>query len=141
MYNCIKAERISKMHKILIYILSFLLIILFPGTAHPQGGKRTINVGYFEGGAYFLHKAIMGELREYLDNLSGEQYEIVFDPFGYKSAEWNRNICRAMAGDLVRKKNLDIIIAAGPWVVEDLIGAGFDKPIVAIHQPYPELSG
>jgi outer membrane protein TolC/ABC-type uncharacterized transport system substrate-binding protein len=141
MSDDVKIKKVIIMNKYWIHILSILFIVLITGTACPQGTKKTINVGYFEGGAYFLHKAIMGELREYLDKLSGEEFEIAFDPFGYKSAEWNRNICRAMAGDLVRKKNLDIIIAAGPWVVEDLIEAGFDKPIIAIHQSYPELSG
>jgi len=46
-----------------------------------------------------------------------------------------------MAGDLARMKNLDMIIAVGPWVIEDLLEAGYDKPIVGLYQPEPELTG
>ena len=39
-----------------------------------------------------------------------------------------------MARDLARAKNVDMVLAVGPWVVEDLIAAGFDKPIIALNQ-------
>lgn len=129
------------MSRFLRYIIPLLFLMVVYHTAYGQGTKKTITVGYFEAGDYFLHKVIMGELRKHLEKLSNDDYEIVFDPYAYKTAEWNRDICRAMAGDLARKKNLDMIIAAGPWVIKDLIEAGYKKPIIGLLQPYPELTG
>ena len=132
------------MNKIIGYIMFALALLAMVQSADSQSSKRTINIGYFEAGDYLLHKAIMGELRNHLENMSNqnnENIEIVFDPYGYRTAEWNQDLCRAMAGDLVRMKNLDMIIAAGPWVVEDLLEAGYDKPIIGICQSEPELNG
>jgi len=132
------------MNKIIRYMVLTLVLLATAQTAYPQSSKRTINVGYFEGGDYYLHKTVMSELRKHLENMSNENnenIEIVFDPYGYRTAEWNRNLCRAMAGDLARKKNLDMIIAVGPWVVNDLLEAGYDKPIIGLYQYEPELTG
>lgn len=129
------------MNKFVKFIISILVLLVIVQSAFPQSSKRTINVGYFEGGEYYLHKTIMSELRKHLENMSNENYEIVFDPYGYRTAEWNRDLCRAMAGDLARKKNLDMIIVAGPWVVKDLLEAGYDRPIIGLYQIEPELTG
>jgi len=129
------------MNRFFKYVILAIFLLLLVQSAFSQTAKRTINIGYFEGGDYFLHKIIMGELRKHLENMSNDNIEIVFDPYGYRTAEWNRDICRPMAGDLVRKKNLDMIIAAGPWVVQDLLDAGYDKPIIGLYQMEPELTG
>ncbi len=129
------------MSRLFKYLVLALILLAIVQPVYSQTSKRTINVGYFEGGNYFLHKTIMSELRKHLENMSNEEYEIVFDPYGYGTAEWNRDLCRAMAGDLVRKKDLDMIIAAGPWVVKDLLDAGYEKPIIGLYQIEPELSG
>jgi len=119
-------------------ILAFSLMII---TGPTHAAKRTITIGYFEAGDYFVHKVLMNELRRHLEKLSNDEYEFVFDPYAYKSAEWNHNLTRAMAGDLVRNKDLDLVITAGPWVTNDLIEAGFNKPIIAVNQLFPQLSG
>jgi len=77
------------MNKIIRFIMSVLVLLVMVQSVFSQSPKRTVNVGYFEGGDYFLHKTIMGELRKHLENMSSEEYEIVFDPFGYRTAEWN----------------------------------------------------
>ncbi|MCP4704407.1 MAG: TolC family protein, partial [candidate division Zixibacteria bacterium] len=129
------------MSKLIRFLILTLVLIAVVQPAFSQSSKRTINIGYFEGGDYLIHKAIMGELRKHLENLSDDNIEIAFDPYGYRTAEWNRDLCRAMAGDLARMKNLDMIIAAGPWVVKDLLDAGYDKPIIGLLQNEPELTG
>jgi outer membrane protein TolC len=126
-------------YKILIVFCLSIFILIAAG--HAQGTKTTYRIGYFEGGPFFSHKAIMGEIREYLDYLNNDTLEIIFEPYAYKSAEWRRSLCRAMAGDLARLREIDMVIAAGPWVVDDLLEAGYEKPIVAIYQFAPEITG
>jgi outer membrane protein TolC/ABC-type uncharacterized transport system substrate-binding protein len=127
-----------KMIKRLIIFLSLLLLIA--GTASGTAKKQFI-IGYFEGGSYFMHKMIMTELRDELERRAGDSLEIIFSPNAYFTAGWSRDLCKTMAKDLTRLKDIDLIIAAGPWVVEDLLAAGFAKPIVGIHQFDPQLMG
>lgn len=117
------------------------LILLFAITVNSQTDIKAVRIGYFESGPYYMHKLMMNDLHRYLENMSGESFRIIFEPFAFRSAEWNRNICRAMAGDLARMKNIDLVIAAGPWVIEDLLEADFDRPILGIYQYEPELRG
>jgi len=127
------------LRRILLLTIILALVIYFPATS--QTARKTVAIGYFEGGDYFSHKLMMREVRERLDTLNDDTLEIYFEPEAYKSAEWKRDICRAMAGDLARMKNIDMVIAAGPWVVYDLLEAGFDKPIIGIYQFDPEITG
>ncbi len=129
----------TRINKILGAVSIVFLITI--STALAQKAPRTIRLGYFESGSYHVAKAMMGEVRRLLESWPGDSLNIVFEPFAYQSAEWKRNLCRSMAGDLARFKNIDMIIAAGPWVVEDLLDAGFDQPIIGICQSYPELQG
>jgi len=103
--------------------------------------KKTVRLGYFEGGSYFMHKVTMTELRNDLDRMAGDSIDIIYLPDAYQSARWDREICKAMSHDIVRNKNIDIVIAAGPWVIEDLLAAGFDRPIVGICQFDPMVMG
>jgi len=117
---------------LIVYLAVFLFLPIM--TAYPQQGKKVVRIGYFEGGTYFMHKAMMGEIRHDLESMAGDSLDILYAPNGYFSAEWDREICKTMSHDVVRNKNIDIVIAAGPWVIEDLLEAGFDKPIVGICQ-------
>lgn len=120
--------------------LSILILLLISVSIQAQTPKR-INVGYFEGGKYQVHSVLREEYFKHLEAVLPEDYLIVTIPEGYRSAEWNRKDCKAMALQLSRIKHLDMIIAVGPWVVHDLLEAGFDKPILAMHQFDPYLEG
>lgn len=127
-------------HKdLIVYLAVFFFFHII--TAYGGQAKKTIKIGYFEGGTYFMHKSIMGEIRHNLESMAGDSLDIFYVPDGYFSAEWDREICKAMSHDIVRNKNIDIVIAAGPWVIEDLIEAGFDRPIVGICQFDPLVMG
>jgi len=115
----------------------FGIIMILAVTAwavDSQSAIKTVKVGYFEAGPYYIHKVTLGEVKEYLEGMKGDSIEIIFEPYAYQSAEWKQDKCKAMASDLVRMKDIDIVIAAGPWVIEDLLAAGFDRTVVGICQ-------
>ncbi len=122
-----------------ISILVLFIVIIFINQLQAQQPKR-INVGYFEAGKYSVHSILRDEYFKQLEQILPEEYLMVTVPEGYRSAEWKRETCRDMAKQLSRIKHLDMVIAVGPWVVHDLLQAGFDKPILAMHQfnPYAE---
>ncbi|UCD16713.1 MAG: TolC family protein [Candidatus Zixiibacteriota bacterium] len=121
---------------------SGLITVFFAGSdiAGAQAVK-TVRFSYFEPGPYYLHKVVSREFKKQLEIFKGDSLEIYFEPYGYRSAEWDREQCRAMARDLARLKDIDMVLAVGPWVVEDLLAAGFDRPIIAMHQFDPEAQG
>ncbi len=115
-------------------IICCLLIIFVIGVAAAGAGEKTIRFAYFEAGDYYLNKVFSREFKEQLRLLKPDSLEIIFEPYGYQSAEWDRQRCRVMARDLARMKNIDMVLAVGPWVVEDLLAADFDRPIIALEQ-------
>ncbi len=98
---------------------------------------RTVRIGYFEGGKYPIHDLLREEYFKQLDLIMPSSVKAVPTPKGYYSASWNRDTCRQMAAALAKNDNVDIVLAMGPWVVEDLIAAGFKKPIIGMHQFFP----
>ncbi|SYZ72661.1 hypothetical protein TRIP_C20776 [Candidatus Zixiibacteriota bacterium] len=127
------------MKKALLFIIPIILLLnisLYPSTA-----PRTFQIGYFEGGPYFFHKLLLSDIKKYLDLRNSDSLNIQFYPDGYFSAAWDRVKCRKMAHDISSRKDIDIILAAGPWVVEDLLDAGCKIPIYAIYQFDPEVTG
>ncbi|UCE24302.1 MAG: TolC family protein [Candidatus Zixiibacteriota bacterium] len=109
------------------------LIVTTTGISSAET-KRTFNLGYFEGGPYPVHSLLRAEFYDQLEQLLPDGYKFVTIPQGFRSADWKRDTCRAMARDLVRETSVDILIAIGPWVVHDLLEAGYDRPIIAMHQ-------
>ncbi|MFQ5452964.1 MAG: ABC transporter substrate binding protein [Candidatus Zixiibacteriota bacterium] len=103
--------------------------------------KKSFNIGYFEAGVYPVHSLLRNEFYNQLEQVLPEQYSVVSIPEGFRSALWNRDTCRVMAAQLAKLKHLDLLIAMGPWVVQDLLEAGFDKPIIAMHQFDPLAEG
>ncbi|MFH2034796.1 MAG: TolC family protein [Candidatus Zixiibacteriota bacterium] len=124
-------------HRFWIFLFFVLPLSLF-----AQKDKAPIQIGYFEAGQYYTHKLVYREISDFLhENESELNREIQFNPYGYRTAEWDRDKCRAMARELAAMKNLDIILAAGPWVIEDLIEAGYKGAIVGIYQFDPVITG
>ncbi|NOY87997.1 MAG: TolC family protein [FCB group bacterium] len=126
-----------------IILISGLILVMVSFIADQTfaTNKKRFYIGYFEGGKYLTHDLLRNEFYDQLDAVLPESDTIITIPQGYRSAGWNRDTCRAMAAQLTQVKRLDLIIAIGPWVVEDLIKAGFKKPIIAIHQFDPKAQG
>ncbi len=124
--------------RVLPFVFLFLLLV---GTAKAADAKKIYQIGYFEGGDYYLHKLFLDELRKNLELRGSDSLGIQFYPQGYFSAEWDRAKCKRMARDLASRKDIDVVVAAGPWVVEDLLEAGCKIPIVGVYQFDPEVMG
>jgi putative ABC transport system substrate-binding protein len=118
-----------------------LLVITIAVSAFPQAHKKQFRLAYFEGGTYLMHDALRKEFERQLYLLLPEGYSYVFAPEGYRSADWKRERCRAMARELAHLGTIDMVVAVGPWVVEDLLEAGCTKPILAMHQFDPVAQG
>lgn len=118
--------------KLVVYI--FVLVILSASSGSAQNTRRIIRMGYFEGGPYYSHKVLNNAIKSELEQMAGDSLDFVFEPQGYRSAEWTRDICRSYGRDYTRMKDIDIVIAAGPWVVEDLLEAGYKGAVVGIGQ-------
>ncbi len=121
-----------------IAVTVFVLLISQRSAAET---KQSFSIGYFEAGPYPVHSVLRAEFYSQLEQIIPDNYEFVIIPNGFRSAEWKRDQCRAMAHELVREKDIDILIAVGPWVVHDLIEAGYDRPIIAMHQFDPSAEG
>ncbi|MCH9031401.1 MAG: TolC family protein [candidate division Zixibacteria bacterium] len=127
----------NKRHPI---IVSIIAIAAFLFTVSTASGK-TYRLAYYEAGDYPFHRALQRELRYELERLAGDSLKIEFAPNGYKTAGWKRAKSREMARELSRDKSIDLILAMGPWTVEDLLNAKCTKPIVALGRFDPILEG
>ncbi|MCH7691699.1 MAG: TolC family protein [candidate division Zixibacteria bacterium] len=122
-------------------IAALLIMAGLAASSNATEPARPIRLGYFEGGQYIIHSRLRDEYLQQLEAVLPGDLKVVFAPEGYRSAEWNRDNSRRMAKELSELATIDIIIAVGPWVVNDLIEAGCKKPIVAMHQFAPDAEG
>jgi len=114
------------------------ILIILPNS---YAGNTQIRMAYFEGGKYPYHDRLKEEFHRQLEAILPDSLLAVFAPEGYRSAEWDRDKSKQMAGELIGVNTIDLVVAQGPWVVNDLLEAGFTKPIVGIHQFAPQFEG
>ena len=127
----------SKIVKLLTLACSVMLMF---GIAGAQQKKR-VNLGFFEGGRCLAHDILRDEFSHQLELMTPHDVEVITIPQGYMSAEWKRDSCRILAREMVQLDAVDIVVAMGPWVVEDLLAAGYSKPILALHHVDPYAEG
>lgn len=120
---------------------TFCLILVLAIGALAQPAKRTVTLGVLQGGEYAPHNALRGEFRTQLELLLPDSIQAVFAASVFKSAEWNRSTCKRYAQELAQSRDIDIVLAIGPWAIEDLLEAGFGKPIIGMYQPLPQFQG
>jgi len=130
----------TKINRRVITGICALIVIGWAAELSAQSVKQ-LRLAYFEGGQYPVHSILRKEFTRQLQLILPEGYEVVFVPEGYRSAGWKRDSCRVMAKQLAAVQNIDMIIAMGPWVVEDLLEIGFAGPILAMHQFDPVAQG
>lgn len=116
-----------------------ILYILIFCSATSWSGTKVFQIGFFEGGKAPHHTLLRQEYRNALKMKLPDDIKVRYAPYGFKSAKWNRDSSKTMALQLVNEKRIDLVVALGPWVVEDLLEAGFTRPIVSIHRFDPEL--
>jgi outer membrane protein len=121
-------------------LLVCALITTLAGTIKAEEPKK-IFLGYFEGGHYAVHSGLREEFERQARLLAPPGVEFVFIPQGYRSAGWKRDSCRILARQLVGVERVDVMITMGPWVVEDLLEAGYKKPILSMYRFEPQAEG
>ncbi|MEA2030548.1 MAG: ABC transporter substrate binding protein [candidate division Zixibacteria bacterium] len=125
-----------------ILLISLIFTIAFGFGQSAQANKSGhFKIGYFEAGQSPVHSLLREELERQFKALSPENTKMVFVPYGYGSADWKRDSCRTLARMLSATKGIDLMVAIGPWVVEDLLSVGYDGPILGMRQPYPQVNG
>lgn len=117
-----------------IFVFLAVAIILVSSPAATDFG-----IGFLEGGSYSAHSEFRDHFRQQLEAMVPAGYNLVFFPDGFQSAEWKREKSRAMAQALARNPRLDLIVAIGPWAVEDLLAAGCEHSIVAVYRFDPAV--
>ncbi len=122
-------------------IRAFLPIIAALCLFGSAWGATEFKVGLFQAGDFTPHGQLRESFNRSLKLIAPPDTTFVFQANAFKSAQWNRETSRTMARELVAMRELDIIVTIGPWVVEDLIAAGFTKPIVALYRTDPVLEG
>ena len=122
---------------VLLQIVIFSILIC----SNTYSTVKKYNIGYFEAGKYDVNSQLRNEYFKQLESLLPDTIQLISIPEGYKSADWNRTTCKKMAQELTANKNIDFLIAVGPWVLEDLLEAGFKKPIIGMHQFNPKAQG
>lgn len=123
-----------------LFVSSLLLLLTILPVANAKEITR-LNIGYFEAGKYDIHTILQDEYFKQVENLLPDSIKLVSIPEGYRSAEWDREKSKKMAKQLTSIKHIDLMLAVGPWVVQDLLDAGFDKPIIGMHQFNPKAEG
>jgi outer membrane protein TolC/ABC-type uncharacterized transport system substrate-binding protein len=125
--------------KIPALIVTFSLLAGVHGSAESQA--QSVGVGFFEGGAYPAHTEFRNHFRDQLEAMAPASVQVTYPPNAFKSAEWNREASRQMARELVADTSVDLVVALGPWTVEDLLAAGFKRPIIAAFRFDPMAEG
>lgn len=114
-------------------VLAIVLLVALVA-AFPAQAETTIRIGYFEAGEHPLNYLLREEIQRQIANMAPPDTQFVFVPEGYRSASWIRDSSRIMAAELVKARGVDIMVAVGPWVVQDLLAAGYSGPIVGVRQ-------
>lgn len=117
------------------------IVLMLAWSTHAETGKRKFTIGFFEGGDCPVHQTLRQQLATQLKDILPDSIETDYSPDGFKSAGWNRDTSKAMARDLVALKQVDMVVAFGPWTVEDLLQAGYTKPIIAMYRFDPWAEG
>ncbi|MBI5267279.1 MAG: TolC family protein [candidate division Zixibacteria bacterium] len=116
----------------------FVTVLAASGMGAP---RKAVRVGFFEGGDYYSHSILRTAYQDALEHLAPSSFQFIYMPNGFKSAEWKRDRCASLAGEYVRDTTIDVVVAMGPWVVQELLKAGFKRPIVGLYQFDPGAEG
>ena len=123
----------------LICLQIFIVSICISSASY--GAVRKYNIGYFEAGSYDIHSQLRDEYFKQLESILPDTIQLISIPDAFKSADWNRSTSKKMAKELTQNKKIDFLIAIGPWVIQDLLEAGYTKPIIGMHQFNPKAEG
>jgi len=115
-------------------IIFFISLFFTLNVTEVNAAARTVRVGVVEGGDHVWHVVIRQIIQEELSRGWPDSVEIALVPSGFVSGGWDREQFERQVEAVLARESLDVILAFGPWSVEAVMTAGFDKPIIAIHR-------
>ena len=134
-----EATMANKFRRLMIALL--MTATLGTAAKAADAPPRQFRIGFLEAGECIGHAILGNEYLRQLRALVPDSVEIVSVPYAYKSAGWKRDTCRAMAAELATIPALDLVVAMGPWAIEDLLEAGFKRHIVGMYRVDPYAEG
>jgi ABC-type uncharacterized transport system substrate-binding protein len=102
---------------------------------------RTVKVAVVQGGDYAVHTMMSGAILNELEHLLPDSINVITPADAYVNGGWKREACRQQIERLAARTDIDMALAFGPWVVEDLLEAGFSGPIVSAFRFDPVAEG
>jgi outer membrane protein TolC/ABC-type uncharacterized transport system substrate-binding protein len=127
--------------KLRLFGAFFVTIFLSVGSQAGRPPWKAVRIGVMEAGEHIPHSAIRSMFQTQLERIAPDSILVSFPPSGFESALWNRDSCRIQAKRLAARADLDMIVTIGPWVIEDLLAAGYNKPIVGLYRNDPQREG
>mgnify|MGYP006278414595 CR=1 FL=1 len=121
--------------------LSLCVLLTAALIAAGAAADTVYRLGFFHGGESLYHDKLRREFVSQLELIVPDTVIIEADPRAYGDGRWNRDTTRLEAERLARFPDVDLMITMGPWVVEDLLEAGYTDPILAMHRVAPDLEG
>lgn len=120
------------------------LIVLFPLAfmIQPSPAKSTYTIGYLEGGSFWMFSDIMDRMKEHLEKM-GWKDKIEFPDNLHFSPGWtNKAELQTMAREMMKRKDIDLIIAAGTGATAALLQFNNKRtPLISIAVTDPIKSG
>ncbi len=124
------------------FIVTVISLLIFNSNNYAKDDSvTTIKCGYFETGLFTGHSILRDEFQRQLKAMSPDDKEFIFVPYGYGDGDWKRDSCKILAKTLTATKDIDLMVTVGPWVVEDLLEAGYKGNILAMRQLDPKALG
>ena len=113
---------------------AFLILTCLAVMMVPSAMAGEWRIGVMVPGDYAWHSLLRTEFSNELERVIPDTVTIIYPPDGYATAEWDRERSRQNARDFAKSSPVDLLVTFGPWVVEDLLQAGYTGPIVAMHR-------
>lgn len=117
-----------------------MTVCLVAGSASSPHA-RVVRLAVVQGGDYAGHAVLSQSILTEIHRLLPDTIEVVTPPDAYVNGGWNIERFREGVAGLVASDRADIALAIGPWSVEALLNAGWEKPIVGAFRLDPQAEG
>lgn len=122
-------------------VTAYFWLLTLLASSQLFGSPREIRLAFFQPGDFQTFSLLREAYQEQLTALSGDSVKVVISAQLAFSAGWSRDSSRALSRKIASRTDIDLIVALGPWVVEDLLFAGAKQPIVPLARPFPQFDG
>ncbi|MCB2230771.1 hypothetical protein KQH82_08660 [bacterium] len=122
-------------------IFTVLVTVGLVAGSAPAPHARVVRLAVVQGGDYAGHAVLSQSILTEVRRLLPDTIEVVTPPDAYVNGGWNIERFREQMAALAASDRADIALAIGPWSVEALLNAGWEKPIAAAFRLDPVAEG